>query len=109
MSKYHFNVYRIIVYVFVQFPDYPIRSVIRRILNFLYVNSQFFKGHYTEINLGGGILDCKFKTFRFLDTRKYTHSPMSPITLQVLYFISPSNKIRKKQQIIFLILDQFQI
>ena len=54
MSKYHFNVYRIIVYVFVQFPDYPIRSVIRRILNFLYVNSQFFKGHYTEINLGGG-------------------------------------------------------
>ena len=66
MSKYHFNVYRIIVYVFVQFPDYPIRSVIRRILNFLYVNSQFFKGHYTEINLGGGNFGLfKFKTFRY--------------------------------------------
>ena len=102
MSKYHFNVYRIIVYVFVQFPDYPIRSVIRRILNFLYVNSQFFKGHYTEINLGGGILDCKFKTFRFLDTRKYTHSPMSPITLYKYSTLSLlQTKLEKNSKLFF--------
>ena len=58
------------------------------------------KGLYRNKSLRGG-----GKTFGFLEIRhKYkdalqVHSTHSPITLHVLYFISPSNKTSRKKEL----------